>query len=111
PKRIWARAQWLYSALFSAFFATLLSQHLLHSGFTFALLVRGQLTTLYKGRGNLLLDVVLAALAVVCAVGAVMEATRETKPAIDKGSPPNPPEGPAVDLASRMPDPRLRQFL
>ena len=56
PKHYWAGKKWLYLMLMSAFFAVLLSRHLLHSGFTFELLVRGQLGSIYKGPGSVLLD-------------------------------------------------------
>jgi TPR repeat protein len=77
--RFWARAKWLCLATMSAFFAAILSHHLLHSGFSFALLVRGQLGTIFTGPGTVLLDALVAAMSAICGVGAVLEAVRGSK--------------------------------
>jgi hypothetical protein len=69
----------MHLSLMSAFFAVLLSHQLLHSGFSFALLVRGQVGTIFKGPGSILLDGLVAAMSAICGVEAVVEAVRGSK--------------------------------
>jgi TPR repeat protein len=88
PQRRWGRATWLPLALLSAALAAAIT----HELSILALLPRGLLATLYGSHWRVAVLAVLAGLAVLYAIGAVVEARRGWKRGGDQGQPPAPPE-------------------